>query len=181
MNINVRLASVVLVLCFVSVNVVSQQVSINEIMTSNAFTIADEDGDYEDWIEIYNYGDEAVNLLNYGLSDDYSNPYRWVFPDTTLLPGEFLLIWASGKDRKQAGMPLHTNFSISSSGEEVLLTHPNGELVDEHPPVSIPTDISFGRQPDGTGPWFYFQQPTPEESNTTQPYEAPVTQPYLLS
>ncbi len=143
-------------------------VVINEVMSSNASTIADEDGDYEDWIELYNAGEHTIHLFGYGLSDDYGNPFRWVFPDVSIAPGDFLLIWASGKNRNNPAVPLHTNFSISSAGEEVLITHPNGTRVDELAPVHIPTDISYGRQPDGGDQWFYFGTPTPGESNFTE-------------
>jgi hypothetical protein len=147
----------------------ARQVSLNEIMASNNTTLADDDGDYEDWVEIYNHGNDPVNLHNFGLTDDYDNPFRWIFPDTTLYPGDYLLIWASNKDRAIPGNELHTNFAISSSGEEVLLTHTDGTRLDEIPPTEIPSDISYGRQPDGTGEWFYFDQPTPGEPNTTPP------------
>ncbi|TVR39799.1 MAG: T9SS C-terminal target domain-containing protein [Bacteroidia bacterium] len=143
-------------------------VVINEVMSSNATTFADEDGDYEDWIELYNGSDHAIHLQGYGLSDDYGNPFRWVFPDVTIAPGDFLLIWASGKNRNNPDAPLHTNFSISSAGEEVLITHPDGTRADELAPVHIPTDISYGRQPDGSDEWFYFSTPTPGESNLTE-------------
>ena len=147
-------------------NLLAQNVVINEVMASNASTIADEDGDYEDWIELYNSGDQPINLAGYGLSDDYDNPFRWLFPDVSIAPGEFLLIWASGKNRNDPTAPLHTNFSISSTGEEVLVTHPDGTLLDDMSPVPIPTDISFGRKPDGSDQWFYFSTPTPGTSNT---------------
>ncbi len=75
-------------------------VRINEVMASNGSTIADEDGDYEDWIELYNYGEEPVDLAGWGLSDSYDNPFKWTFPEETLIgAGEYLLVWASGKDR----------------------------------------------------------------------------------
>jgi hypothetical protein len=76
------------------------QIKINEIMSSNSSTIFDEDGDFSDWIEIVNTGNEIINLEGYGLSDNSSRPYKWVFPDYEIEPGEYLLIWASGKDRK---------------------------------------------------------------------------------
>lgn len=313
-------------------------------MASNATTLADEDGDHEDWIELYNSGNEAINLDGYGLSDDYENPFKWIFPSVVIEPGEYLIIWASGKDRnteegmvngiirevytdiggteisdltnhpdypdnpcerhivttgfeaptniadhygqrmhgyikppetgeyifwiasddngslnlstdqnpdntveiasvpewtysrewdkypEQESSPivleegnyyyikalmkeheggdnlavrwqlpdgtieepipdsrlfrhqeeLHTNFSISQDGEEVLLTSPDSTLIDEHPPTNIPTDISYGRKPDGTGIWYYFEQPTPGSSNTTQSYTG-VLDPPLFS
>lgn len=146
----------------------SRQVVLNEIMSSNSTTISDEDGDYPDWIEIFNVGNETVHLGGYGLSDDYENPFRWVFPDTTIGAGEFMLIWASNKNRIFPGEELHTNFAIAAEGEEVILTHPDSIRIDELPPIEIPTDISIGRQPDGTGEWIFFTEPTPGKSNITE-------------
>ena len=149
----------------------ARQLVLNEVMASNSTTIADEDGEYPDWIELYNHGSDPVALGGYGLSDDLENPFRWVFPDTTLSPGQFMLVMASGKDRSQAGGPLHTNFAIASAGEEVLLTRADGELLDLLSPRQIPTDWSVGRYPDGEGEWVYFEQPTPGSANITEPIE----------
>jgi hypothetical protein len=313
----------------------SQHIVINEIMTSNASTISDEDGDFPDWIELYNSGEEPVDLTGWGLSDDALNPFRWVFPQAIIQPGEFLLLWASGKDRRPdptaminglmrevyTGIPgvniselinhssypgspssagvisglfeapgnigdnygqrmhgwikapvsgeyifwiasddeghlylstnenplnamliaqvpgwtnprewnkfsqqqsaaiflqegqfyyikalmkegvggdnlavgwqfpdgtlerpiagehlfwkeaqLHTNFSLASVGEDVLITNSNGEMVDHLLPQTIPTDISWGRFPDGLGEMMYFSNPTPGESNHSEGY-----------
>ncbi len=74
---------------------------ISEVMASNSSIISDEDGDYCDWIEIYNYGDHPLDIKGYGLSDSYNDPYRWTFPDITIKPGEYLLVWASGKNRRE--------------------------------------------------------------------------------
>jgi hypothetical protein len=153
---------------FISWQLVShaQTVSINEFMASNASTIADEDGDFEDWIEILNYGDEPVHLEGWFLSDDFSDPCKWMFPDTVIHPSEFLLVWASGKDRTENF--LHTNFSIDASGEELLLVNPSGNWVDVVNPIDLPTNISHGRQPDGAGDWYYFKEPTPQLPNVAE-------------
>ncbi|TVQ03117.1 MAG: lamin tail domain-containing protein, partial [Balneolaceae bacterium] len=158
----------VLLCSLISDGLYAQQVVLNEIMASNNSIIADEDGDYEDWIEIHNYSDSAVSLAGYGLSDDYDNPFRWMFPEITIQPGEFLLVWASNKDRADPAAPLHTNFAIASAGEEILLTAADSTRIDELPLTEIPTDMSIGRQPDGTGEWVYFEEPTPGAANTTQ-------------
>ncbi|TVQ08386.1 MAG: T9SS C-terminal target domain-containing protein [Bacteroidetes bacterium] len=153
-------------------------ISINEFMASNARTLADEDGDFEDWVELYNYGEEPVSLAGWGLSDSFSHPFQWVFPDTILQPGTFLLVWASGKDRTENS--LHTNFSISSSGEPLLLTRDDGLLIDQVGPVQLLSDVSYGRQPDGSGTWWYFQSPTPGLPNLGETF-AGISLPPLFS
>ncbi|MBN1511419.1 MAG: CotH kinase family protein, partial [Phycisphaerae bacterium] len=147
-----------------------QDIVINESMASNSSTIADEDGDYEDWIELYNPGSETVDLTGWGLSDNEAQPFRWVFPPVTIDPGAYLLVWASGKNRAILGSPLHTSFSISASGEEVLLTNAIGVRVDEVILPPLPCDLSYGRLPDGEEAWYYFDQPTPGASNATIGY-----------
>ncbi|TVQ75769.1 MAG: T9SS C-terminal target domain-containing protein, partial [Balneolaceae bacterium] len=140
--------------------------------------ITDEDGDFEDWIELYNAGADTVSLGWYGLSDDYERPFRWVVPQgVSIAPGEFLLIWASGKDRSDPEGELHTGFSIAQEGEEVLLTHFSGERVDEIPPTRIPSDYSYGRYPDGSGDWYFFDQPTPGASNHSPAYSDQASDP----
>lgn len=162
-----RSLSLLIVFLFFTETASAQQAGLilNEVMASNSTTIADEDGDFEDWIELFNASDEAVNLQGYALSDDESRPQRWIFPAVTLQPGEFLLVWASGKDRRIPFGELHTNFSISAGGEEILLTDPFGTTIDFIPPTPIPTDISFGRYPDGSDVWQFFTVPTPGTPN----------------
>lgn len=168
---NAKYLILFLVLSFGAMHrVMPQQLVINEIMASNASTIADENGDFSDWIEIYNYGGVAIELGGYGLSDSYGNPFKWIFPDTTIQPGAFMVIWASGKNRAVAGQPLHTSYSISAAGEEIILTSPEQVLLDEVQPSVIPTDVSYGRSPDANGAWYFFDEPTPGASNTTQTY-----------
>src|SRR5690606_13197745 len=144
----------------------AQQIAINEVMSSNSSTITDEDGDYEDWIEIYNYGNVAVNLDGFGLSDDPNTAFKWVFPAVTIAPSQYIIIWASDKNRTIVGAPLHTNFKISSSGENIVLTHPDGTLVDQAPSQALEDNVSIGRQPDGTGTWLFFYTATPNQPNT---------------
>ena len=134
----------------------AQQIAINEVMSSNSSTITDEDGDYEDWIEIYNYGNVAVNLDGFGLSDDPNTAFKWVFPAVTIAPSQYMIIWASDKNSIIVDAPLHANFKISSSGENIVLTHPDGNLIDQAPSQALEDNVSIGRQPDGTGTWLFF-------------------------
>ncbi|MDY0089278.1 MAG: CotH kinase family protein [Flavobacteriaceae bacterium] len=142
----------------------SQNIVINELITSNSNVITDDDGSYEDWVELYNAGTESVSLLGYGLSDS-SNPYKWVFPDYSIQPGEYLLVWCSNKDRTNPELPLHTNFAISAGGETITLTQPDGTTVDQIPPVIIPQNHSYGRETDGSDTFVIFPIPTPGATN----------------
>jgi hypothetical protein len=81
----------------------AQQIIINEVMTNNASTIKDEDGDNPDWIELYNNSNNPINLSGYGLSDDPAEPFKWAFGEYLIKPGEYLLVWASDKNL-QAGI-----------------------------------------------------------------------------
>jgi len=91
---------------FLAANVVpaqTQSVVINEFLASNGTILADEDGDYEDWIELYNPTAEPINLDGYTLTDKPDIPNKWTAPAVTIQPNGFLLIWASNKDRRRVG------------------------------------------------------------------------------
>ena len=158
---------VFLIIC--SVNL-SQTILINEVMSSNTSTIADEDGDYPDWIEIFNQSDQVISLYGYTLSDDPEEPSKWLFPNDSLQPGEYLLIFASDKNRY--GEYLHTNFKIKSSGEYILLSDSTGQIVDQLEPIEIPTDYSIGRSGNDLSKWVYFSDPTPGNPNNNDGFEA---------
>ena len=76
-----------------------QTIQLNEIVSSNGDNLYDEDGDTPDWIEIYNYGSQPLNLLDYGLSDNAADFHKWMFPNITIDPNEFLVVFASEKNR----------------------------------------------------------------------------------
>src|ERR1039458_3973348 len=92
-------------------------VVISEFMAINNSTLTDEDGTYLDWIELYNSSTNTVNLGGWYLADKATNLTHWQFPSTNLGPSKFLVVFASNKDRRVAGTPLHTNFKLSGSGE----------------------------------------------------------------
>jgi len=142
-------------------------VVINEVMASNTTTIQDRDGDYPDWLELYNPGDLEIDLTGYGLSDDPDDPFKWLFPSTILQPGEFKLIFTSDKNYTSESPYLHTNFKIKAGGETLLLSDTSGFVLDQINTVEISSDLSWGRQPDGSPDWLFFNNPTPGESNST--------------
>lgn len=143
---------------------------INEFMASNGSIIADADGEYEDWIELYNPNDFPIDLAGHYLSDDPGNLTRWQFPSGTFIPANgHLMVWASGKNKTDADGMLHTNFSISRDGEPLFLIYADGEtILDAVDAVFVPRDMSYGRHPDGSPNWEYFdaQNITPGASNS---------------
>ncbi len=167
---SVTLLTFLILITFQWGKLTAQNVVINEFMSSNQSTIADEDGDFSDWIEIYNGDINAVNLEGFYLTDNADIPDKWAIPAVTILPGDYLLIWASGKDKTDPASPLHTNFSISAAGEELLLSDTGLILLDSVPATEIETDFSYGRQPDGGSTWFFFGDATPGSSNVTAGY-----------
>ncbi len=149
------------------------QVTINEIQADNETTLADEEGDFEDWLELYNSGPVPLDIGGYGLSDDPADPLAWTFPAGTIIgPGAFLLVWTDDDDEDG---PLHTNFKIDKDGEVIVLSAPGGTLLDTVGPVAIGPDESLGRVADGSGDWFLLG-PTPGVANVgpgTPPAPAP--------
>ena len=138
---------------------------INEFMASNDGTIADINGDYHDWIELYNASNSPINLGDYALSDDLSNPAKFELPNTVLASGDFVLFWASSSAQND---PYHAPFKLSKSGEEVaLFFDPTGaaDTVDYISYSAQTTDVSFGRSYDASPNWITFTTATPDASN----------------
>lgn len=133
-------------------------------MSSNNGFIFDEDGDDEDWIEIYNASNNPVSLSDYYLSDKIDALNLWAFPDTTIMGESYLVVWASGKNRSNSGGQLHTNFSIKASGEMVFLSSEQN-IVAFSPEVSLLANQSFGLVPDGSETYVIINSPSPGESN----------------
>ncbi|PYI81548.1 MAG: hypothetical protein DME26_19790 [Verrucomicrobia bacterium] len=123
------------------------QVLITEFMAANTRTLPDVDGQFSDWIELYNTSAQPVNLEGWFLTDSPANLAQWRFPSTLLAPNGYLVVFASGKNRTEPGAQLHTNFKLSSSGEYLALVKPDGvTVVSEYAPqfpVQV-NDVSFG-------------------------------------
>lgn len=143
---------------------------INEFMSSND-SFEDENGDSDDWIEIYNAGSEQVSMLGKFLSDDHGNSDKWSFPDIQIDPGEFLLLWAD-EDSEQG--ITHTNFKLNKDGEQIGLWDSeinNFAPIDTLSYSKMETDVSWGRYPNGSGPIVILASPTPGESNVASSTE----------
>jgi hypothetical protein len=120
---------------------------ISEFCASNQNGLQDENGDRPDWVEIYNPDVTAADLTNWYLTDNSGEKTKWRFPAVTIAPGGRLVVFASGKDRRVAGQPLHTNFSLSADGEYLGLIKANGIGVVYHYSPTYPpqfADISYG-------------------------------------
>lgn len=136
---------------------------INEIMAANDSTLADEAGEFDDWIELYYRCESPVNLTGYTLTDDLSEPGKYRFPDQTIQGEGYLLIWAD-HDEVQGGN--HAGFELSATaGERLGLYNPAGELMDVLLFAAQEADVSYGRETvDGTA-WISYHQPTPGAAN----------------
>lgn len=138
---------------------------INEFVAANGDSLADEDGESSDWIEIYNRSGSAVNLAGWALTDDPEQPYKWPFPQRTLGRQEYLVVFASGKDRT-GGEALHTNFRLSKEGDFLalynLLDATFTDVITRYP-VQF-RDVAYGRYGDEDS-FSYLDRPTPGAPN----------------
>ena len=125
------------------------QLRINEVLAINQTGDVDENGSYEDWIELMNAGDSSLSLFGLYLSDDRAQLLKWPFPQGIhLAAGGFLPIWA---DNDTSSASLHTNFKLSGSGEAVYLSNSLGQVIDSLIFGLQNEDVTMARCPDGTG------------------------------
>lgn len=121
---------------------------ISELLADNESGLRDQDGEFEDWLEIYNPDPDPIDLGGYFLTDNELNLPKWRIPNGTVLqPGEFLVIYASGKDRAIAGSQLHTNFSLANTGEYLALVGTDGTRIVQEFTPGFPVqfnDASYG-------------------------------------
>jgi len=142
--------------------------AINEFMASNSDCIQDPQGQYDDWIEIHNYGPDAINIGGMYLTDNLSVPTKWRIPvhntaATTIPAGGYLLIWADN-DTTDSG--LHANFKLDADGEEIgLFDSDSVTMIDNIIFANQTTNISFGRYPDAGDNWQVFGSPSPTAQN----------------
>ncbi len=122
---------------------------INEVMAANFSAVADQSGEFDDWVELYNGNNFSLNLNGYYLSDSENDLTKWTF-------------WCDTAGGTQSG--LHTTYRLSADQEEVYLTAPTGIVIDAVHYVNMPTDMGYARVPNGTGPMQY-QTQTYDDNN----------------
>ena len=152
------------------VSMTGPTVVINELMADNDNIIADPQGDYDDWLELFNRTDSTVMLTGMYLSDTEDEPTKWAFPENTEIPANgYLIVWLDD-DGEDVPDGLHANFKLSKSGEIAMFVdtdaHGN-QVLDSVTFGEQETDTAFGRLPDGTGD-FQIVRPTPGAPNMAQ-------------
>ncbi|MDP6687830.1 MAG: CotH kinase family protein [Acidobacteriota bacterium] len=153
---------------------------ISEIVAANDRTLKDDFGETSDWVELYNPGETAANLLGWGLSDEPESPMKWVFPGVSIPPGEFMVIHASGNNIAEPGKPLHTSFRLARAGEFLGLAKPDGTFADKYEPgyPALTDNQAFGVPMMGKAEQIIpahatFQYLTPSRSHETQDWTKP--------
>ncbi|MCK4747588.1 MAG: lamin tail domain-containing protein, partial [Bacteroidales bacterium] len=140
---------------------------INEVMGFNKTIFGDEYNEYEDWIELYNSGDEPVDIGGLFLSDSLPDWMKFRIssgnPDSTVIPPYgYLLLWADGSEEQGI---LHLGMKIAKTGEEIALFGYDGAVVDSVTYPFISPNLSWGRRTDGNEQWTRFYHPTPLQPN----------------
>ncbi len=149
---------------------------ISEFMAVNDSTLANEAGEFVDWIEIHNATDQPASLNGWYLTDDADQLGRWQFPDVSIPADGYQVVWASGEDRSDPAGELHTNFKLSGSGEFLALVQPDAQTVEfqfapEYP--SQVADVAYGVSSDQSQIGF-FTLPSPGSENTQLPVDDPL-------
>ena len=140
---------------------------ISEVMASNQTAIPDENGEYPDWIEIWNSSANDINLENVGLSDDELS-ISFLFPKMTIKAGERIIVYCDKTNQATAGKPLHAKFGLSSNGETITLYDPNAYVIDSVKTPIMSADESYALLADGS--WGRTSEFSPGYENTTEGY-----------
>lgn len=134
----------------IETNIAPDQLVVNELMSDNENTAMDEHADYDDWIEIFNPTAYDISTKGLYLTDEYWNLDKWEMPDKVIRSNSYMIIWA---DEEQDESLFHTNFKLASNGGELMLTDGTNDFINWVDYPSMDADISYGRYPNGTGPF----------------------------
>ena len=145
----------------------NENIIINEVCSDNSSSLATLDYEYYDWIELYNPTDNEVNLKNYGLSDNKNKSHKFSFPNVKIPAKGYLIVYLDSN--KKDDNNLIAGFGISSDGEDVYLSMPNGQLIDEVNVPKLTTDTTYGRYNNGTNTTFEVLNPSPNKPNESVP------------
>ena len=137
---------------------------INELLAKNTYSYKADDGNYYDFIELYNGYDSDINLNGYHLSDSEFDTNKWTFPDIIIKAKSYLIIYASGNDVCDIEKNIcHTNFKLSSNGETVTLSDDGNNIISKISYGSYLNDVSYGYY---KGKYGFLKEPTPGKDNS---------------
>jgi spore coat protein CotH len=136
---------------------------INEVMSNNVSTVTDNSGKFEDWIELYNATNFPISTNGLFITDTITNLHKWDLPNHIIQPNSYFIIWAD-EDGNQGSE--HSNFKLSNFGERLILSNSDSTIIDSITFLPQVNDISFARNPNGTGP-FSMMTPTFNHNNNT--------------
>lgn len=145
----------------ISTDIKKYSLKINEYMTHNKSSVHASNGGYYDFVELYNDGDEDINLKGLALSDDSDTLNKFILPDKVLKAHEYVVIYLTGKEEVENA--IYANFKLSDKDTKLLLSL-NGKIIDAIDLVILPNNVSYGRKDDE---WLYFMSPTPGYENNT--------------
>lgn len=150
----------------VLVNAHPGDIIINEFLASNENGAVDDEGEHEDWIELYNTTSQPINLSGIYLTDNFSNPTKWAFPAEASIPAHgYLVVWA---DEDSTGIDYHASFKLSAGGERIMVGYADGTVLDSLTFGAQVTDISMSRCPDVAGDFISTASATPGAANVCE-------------
>lgn len=147
----------------------SGEILIHEYMSKNDYICYDEDGDYSDWVELYNTTDADISLKGYYLTSKTDNLQEWAFPEVTIPAKGYLMVWLSGKDKVTESGEIHANFKLGANDPVLILSA--GAVIDSATVYSLAGNVSYGRSAADSSKWLYYTKPTPGKENNTTGYE----------
>lgn len=158
-----------------TISYTSPTLVINEILPDNTFIIPDEDGEYADFIELFNYGIYSIPLGDLSISDEPDRPTKWFLPDMLLPPGAYVLLFADNESEQGLN---HVSFTLDAENDELAIHAPvtsGYAIIDSTSWLDVPSDIAWGRYPNGTGACTLLTTVTPGFSNTIETDSVPTT------
>ncbi len=148
---------------------------INEIQALNSSTVSDENGEFDDWIELYNYGNIAINLNGIYVSDDSEKPYKYqITSDLVINPNSYKLLWAD-EQPQQGGN--HLNFKLASEGEFLGIYTNELVSIDQIQFPQQVANVSYGRINNSSNLWAFFPTATPQLPNGSGHLQSQVASP----
>ena len=143
-------------------------VRITEIMASNRTAVSDENGRFPDWVELHNTSSEPVDITGWSLTDDMNRLVRFTFPEMSLQPGEYVLVYCDDDLKNTPGFPFHAPFKLSAQGEQILLFDAGGDIMESLTAPALSANQVYRLTPDNQ--WEVSGEYTPGQPNTQEAF-----------